>query len=80
MVVGKCNQSLWAIFIWVPQVPSLNSAWQWYTNGIQIPVLRNKNSFRIMGLLFPTRFDHFDFVWQNWFENAYEAQENSHRS
>ena len=25
-----------------PQVQGLNSAWQWYENGISIPVLRNK--------------------------------------
>ena len=25
-----------------PQVQGLNSAWQWYQNGISIPVLRNK--------------------------------------
>jgi len=40
-----------------PQVQGLNSAWQWYKNGISIPVLRNK-LYPYYGTYFPTRFDH----------------------
>ena len=40
-----------------PQVQGLNSAWQWYQNGISIPVLRNK-IHPYYGVYFPTRFDH----------------------
>ena len=49
-----------------PQVQGLNSAWQWYKNGISIPVLRNK-IYPYYGVYFPTRFDHlilFD-TWLN---------------
>ncbi|MEN8886610.1 MAG: methyltransferase type 11, partial [Winogradskyella sp.] len=38
-----------------PQVQGLNSAWQWYENGIAIPVLRNK-IHPYYGVYFPTRF------------------------
>jgi hypothetical protein len=47
-----------------PQVQGLNSAWQWYTNGIQIPVLRNK-IHPYYGTYFPTRFDHL-ILFDNW--------------
>ncbi|GAA0871831.1 class I SAM-dependent methyltransferase [Gangjinia marincola] len=40
-----------------PQVQGLNSAWQWYENGISIPVLRNK-IHPYYGVYFPTRFEH----------------------
>lgn len=40
-----------------PQVQGLNSSWQWYENGIAIPVLRNK-IHPYYGTYFPTRFDH----------------------
>ena len=40
-----------------PQVQGLNSAWQWYLNGISIPVLRNK-IHPYYGVYFPTRFEH----------------------
>lgn len=47
-----------------PQVQGLNSAWQWYTNGISIPVLRNK-LHPYYGTYFPTRFDHLG-VFDQW--------------
>ncbi|WP_339903295.1 methyltransferase [uncultured Cyclobacterium sp.] len=40
-----------------PQVQGLNSSWEWYKNGISIPVLRNK-LHPYYGTYFPTRFDH----------------------
>ncbi|SFW24100.1 methyltransferase [Cellulophaga fucicola] len=47
-----------------PQVQGLNSSWQWYTNGIIIPVLRNK-IHPYYGTYFPTRFDHL-ILFDNW--------------
>ena len=47
-----------------PQVQGLNSAWQWYKNGISIPVLRNK-IHPYYGTYFPTRFDHLT-LFDNW--------------
>lgn len=47
-----------------PQVQGLNSAWQWYQNGISIPVLRNK-LHPYYGTYFPTRFDHL-ILFDNW--------------
>ncbi|GGG07368.1 hypothetical protein GCM10011344_04880 [Dokdonia pacifica] len=47
-----------------PQVQGLNSSWQWYTNGISIPVLRNK-IHPYYGTYFPTRFDHLT-LFDNW--------------
>jgi hypothetical protein len=40
-----------------PQIQGLNSAWQWYLNGVSIPVLRNK-IHPYYGVYFPTRFEH----------------------
>ncbi|MDP5168650.1 MAG: methyltransferase [Bacteroidia bacterium] len=40
-----------------PQIQGLNSAWQWYQNGISIPGLRNK-IHPYYGTYFPTRFEH----------------------
>jgi len=47
-----------------PQVQGLNSSWQWYTNGIAVPVLRNK-LHPYYGTYFPTRFDHL-ILFDNW--------------
>lgn len=47
-----------------PQVQGLNSSWQWYENGILIPVLRNK-VHPYYGTYFPTRFDHI-ILFDNW--------------
>ncbi len=47
-----------------PQVQGLNSSWQWYQNGISIPVLRNK-VHPYYGTYFPTRFDHL-ILLDNW--------------
>ncbi|SDH99615.1 methyltransferase [Winogradskyella thalassocola] len=48
----------------LPQVQGLNSAWQWYTNGISIPGLRNK-IHPYYGTYFPTRFEHLE-LFDNW--------------
>lgn len=50
-----------------PQVQGLNSAWQWYQNGISIPVLRNK-IHPYYGTYFPTRFDHL-ILFDNWLKH-----------
>lgn len=47
-----------------PQVQGLNSSWQWYQNGILVPVLRNK-IHPYYGIYFPTRFDHL-ILFDNW--------------
>ena len=47
-----------------PQVQGLNSSWQWYKNGIYIPVLRNK-IHPYYGTYFPTRFEHLE-LFDNW--------------
>ncbi|MDO7171905.1 Rossmann-like fold-containing protein [Mariniflexile sp. AS56] len=57
-----------------PQVQGLNSAWQWYQNGISIPVLRNK-LHPYYGTYFPTRFDHL-ILFDNWLKR-YEGPKKS---
>jgi len=47
-----------------PQVQGLNSSWQWYNNGVAVPVLRNKLQ-PYYGTYFPTRFDHL-ILFDNW--------------
>ncbi len=47
-----------------PKIQGLNSAWQWYQNGITVPVLRNK-IHPYYGTYFPTRFDHL-ILFDNW--------------
>ena len=51
-------------FLTLPQVQGLNSAWQWYSNGVSIPVLRNK-LHPYYGTYFPTRFEHLE-LFDNW--------------
>lgn len=51
-------------FLSFPQIQGLNSAWQWYKNGISVPVLRNK-VHPYYGTYFPTRFDHLE-LFENW--------------
>lgn len=47
-----------------PQIQGLNSAWQWYTNGVIIPVIRNK-IHPFYGVYFPTRYEHLQ-LFDNW--------------
>lgn len=51
-------------FLTFPQIQGMNSAWQWYKNGISIPVLRNK-VHPYYGIYFPTRFEHL-VLFDNW--------------
>jgi methylase of polypeptide subunit release factors len=55
-------------------VQGLNSAWQWYLNGISIPVLRNK-IHPYYGTYFPTRFEHL-ILFNNWLKR-YEGPKKS---
>lgn len=57
-----------------PKVQGLNSAWQWFQNGISIPVLRNK-IHPYYGVYFPTRFDHL-ILFDNWLKR-YEGAKKS---
>ena len=57
-----------------PQVQGLNSAWQWFLNGVSIPVLRNK-VHPYYGTYFPTRFDHL-ILFDNWLKR-YEGPKKS---
>jgi len=61
-------------FLTFPQVQGLNSAWQWYENGISIPVLRNK-LHPFYGTYFPTRFEHL-ILFDNWLKH-YKGQKKS---
>jgi SAM-dependent methyltransferase len=42
-----------------PDIQGLNSAWQWYVNGVKIPVLQ-KPLHPWYGTYFPTRFEHLE--------------------
>lgn len=42
-----------------PHLQGLNSAWQWYQKGIQMPGLSGK-LYPFYGVYFPTRFEHID--------------------
>jgi tRNA1(Val) A37 N6-methylase TrmN6 len=63
-----------AFFLTFPQVQGLNSAWQWYKNGVSLPVLRNK-IHPYYGTYFPTRFDHL-ILFDNWLKR-YEGPKKS---
>ncbi len=54
-------------YLTFPQIQGLNSAWQWYENGISIPVLRNK-LHPYYGTYFPTRFEHL-VLFDNWLKH-----------
>ncbi len=58
-----------------PQVQGLNSSWQWYKNGIVIPVLRNK-VHPFYGTYFPTRFEHLE-VFDNWLKRYEGAKKTA---
>lgn len=47
-----------------PKVQGLNSAWQWYINGVFIPVLKGK-IHPWYGSYFPTRFEHLE-LFEQW--------------
>lgn len=54
-------------YLTFPQIQGLNSSWQWYENGVSIPVLRNK-IHPYYGIYFPTRFDHL-ILFDNWLKH-----------
>lgn len=83
LVVQKAPQIGWLeklytetsdFFLNFPQVQGLNSAWQWYKNGISIPVLRNK-LHPYYGTYFPTRFEHL-ILFDNWLKR-YEGSKKT---
>jgi len=66
LAVKKCPDIGWLkllypdvsdFYISFPDVQGLNSSWQWYQKGIEIPVL-NETIHPYYGTYFPTRFDH----------------------
>ncbi len=61
-------------FLSFPQIQGLNSSWQWYLNGVSIPVLRNK-VHPYYGVYFPTRFEHL-LLFDNWLKR-YEGPKKS---
>jgi hypothetical protein len=62
--LGKLYPETCNFLLPFPQVQGLNSSWQWYQNGISIPVLRNK-VHPYYGSYFPARFDHL-ILFDNW--------------
>jgi len=58
-----------------PQVQGLNSAWQWYKNGVSVPVLRNK-IYPYYGVYFPTRFEHLQ-LFDNWLKRYTGAKKTA---
>ncbi len=58
-----------------PQVQGLNSSWQWYVNGISIPVLRNK-IHPFYGTYFPTNFEHL-VLFDNWLKRYKGAKKTA---
>ena len=57
-----------------PQVQGLNSAWQWYCNGVVIPGIRDK-VHPYYGVYFPTRFEHIH-LFDNWLKH-YQGDKKS---
>ena len=49
-----------------PVLQGLNSAWQWYTKGVETPVLEHK-LFPYYGVYFPTRFEHLR-IFDRWLQ------------
>ncbi|MFK7948744.1 MAG: methyltransferase [Saprospiraceae bacterium] len=58
-----------------PQIQGLNSAWQWYVNGVKIPVLRNK-IHPYYGVYFPTRFEHLQ-LFDKWLKRYKGAKKSA---
>lgn len=59
----------------LPQIQGLNSSWQWYENGISLPVLRNK-IHPYYGIYFPTRFEHL-VLFENWLKRYQGAKKTA---
>ena len=58
-----------------PHIQGMNSAWQWYENGVSIPVLRNK-IHPYYGTYFPTRFEHLE-LFENWLQRYKGAKKSA---
>jgi len=56
------------------KVQGLNSAWQWYQKGVEIPVLKRK-IHPWYGTYFPTRFDHLG-IFDHWLQH-YKGEKKS---
>lgn len=57
-----------------PQVQGLNSSWQWYQKGLQLPVVSQK-LYPYYGVYFPTRFEHLE-LFDDWLKK-YQSDKNS---
>ena len=55
-------------FLPFPKVQGLNSAWQWYKKGVNIPVLSSK-LHPFYDTYFPTRFEHL-WLFDNWLKES----------
>lgn len=71
----KLYPELKDFFLPFPQIQGLNSTWQWYKNGIHIPVLRNK-IHPYYGVYFPTRFEHL-ILFDNWLKRYEGAKKTA---
>jgi len=58
-----------------PDVQALNSSWQWYKNGIEIPGLLHK-IHPWYGVYFPTRFEHIE-LFNDWLDNFGEEKKSA---
>jgi len=56
-----------------PDIQGLNSAWQWYKKGVNIPVI-NQYIFPWYGTYFPTRFEHLELFDE--YLSQYEGKKN----
>jgi hypothetical protein len=56
-----------------PQVQGLNSSWQWYTKGTQMPVL-HRRLHPFYGTYFPSRFEHLE-LFADWLKK-YRGNQN----
>jgi len=62
-------------FLSFPQIQGLNSAWQWYIKGVEIPVLKNK-IHPYYNTYFPTRFEHL-ILFDTWLDAYTGAKESA---
>lgn len=58
-----------------PDIQGLNSSWQWYEKGLNIPVLSSK-IHPWFGAYFPTRFEHLD-LFNDYLKTHKGAKENA---
>lgn len=84
LAVKKCPDIGWLellypdvseFYISYPDVQGLNSSWQWYQRGIQIPVLKH-SIHPFYGTYFPTRFDHL-LLFEKWLKSYSGSREKA---